>query len=366
MRPSQTDANISQYNNYHFIYFNTNVAPRGQLFVFLPGTGGAPSGYTNVVRTAANLGFHAAGLMYPNGVTMNSLCADSTNPDCYAEARLAVINGGTNDMLRVSASDSITNRLVKLIQYLSLNNPNRKWQQFLDTNSLPNWPKVVVAGHSQGAGHAGLIAKRYPVARSLMFADTDWWTPNGDLPGQPASWVIKPGVTLPEYFFGFVHTNDPLIPYSEETITWTEYGLTPFGGPLLVENSVLPFQGSHELITGLTPDNFPSAQDYHGATVVDSPTPLTTGGTPASLPVWQYMMTGPPELPQLQIAPATSNQIELTFSTFTNYSYQPEAAGDPTVTWSNFGPAIAGTGATTSLLLNLTNSCQFYRLAVLY
>jgi hypothetical protein len=325
-----------------------------------------PSGYTNVVRTAANLGFHAVGLIYPNGVTMNSLCADSTNPDCYAEARLAVIIGGTNDMLSISAADSITNRLVKLLQYLSSINPNRNWQQFLDTNSRPYWPKVVVAGHSQGAGHAGLIAKTYPVARSLLFADTDWWTPDGNLPGQPAPWIINAGVTLPEYFFGFVHTNDPLIPYSEETIAWTDYGLTPFGGPLLVENSVLPYQDSHELITSLTPDNVSSAQDYHGATVVDLLTPLTANGTPVYLPVWQYMMTGPPKLPQLQIAPGNSNEIQIAFGTFPNYSYLPQAAGDLTGTWSNFGPAIAGTGSTTNRLLNRTNSCQFYRLTILY
>jgi hypothetical protein len=211
VRPSQTDPGITQYNNFHFIFINTNVPARGQLFVFLPGTDGVPAGYTNVARTAANLGFHSVGLMYPNGVTMNSLCADSTNPDCYAEARLAVINGGTNAEISISATDCITNRLVKLIQYLSSHNPSQNWSQFLDAGARPIWPNIIIAGHSQGAGHAGIIGKTYPVARSLMFADTDWWTPNGQLPGQPAPWITNSGVLPPQCFFGFVHTNDPLI-----------------------------------------------------------------------------------------------------------------------------------------------------------
>jgi hypothetical protein len=366
VRPSQTDPGITQYDNYHFIFLNSNILARGELFVFLPGTGGAPAGYTNVIRTAANLGLHAVGLMYPNGVTMNSLCADSTNPDCYAETRLAVINGGTNAQISISATDCITNRLVKLILFLASNSPSQNWPQFLDSNFLPNWPKIVIAGHSQGAGHAGLIGKTCPVARSLMFADTDWWTPNGELPGQPAPWITNSGVTPPQYFFGFVHTNDPLIPYGEETVTWTDYGLAPFGGPRLVEDNVPPYHGSHEFITGLTPNNFSSALDYHGATVVDSVTPFTTNGTPAYLPVWQYMMIGPPGLPALQIYSDDSSQLYLHFATLTNYTYQLQSAGNLSGTWNDIGASVSGDGSTASLLLSQTNSSQFYRVAVIY
>src|SRR5580693_6684533 len=76
VQPSQTDPGITQYNSYHCVCLNTNVSSRGQLFVFLPGTGGTPSDYTNILTTAANLGFYTAGLMYPNSTTMHSLCAD--------------------------------------------------------------------------------------------------------------------------------------------------------------------------------------------------------------------------------------------------------------------------------------------------
>lgn len=371
--PSRTDTNITQFNNYHYLYLNTNVnvTARPQLFVFLPGTGGAPSGYTDVLKTAANLGFPAIGLMYDDPNTMNSLCGHSTNANAYQEARLAVINGGTNSFnnggtitsISISTADSITNRLVKLLLYLATNNPSQNWTQYLSASVGLNWPQIIIAGHSQGAGHAGLIGKTQPVARSLMFADTDWWTPNGQLPGQPANWITSPGVTAPEYFFGFVHTNDPLILYPEEIATWNGYGLPQFGGPLLVESNPAPYFGSHEFTTGLTPQD---GSNYHGATVVDSATPLEPNGTPVYQPVWQFMMTGPPELPQLQINPAVSNQVAVSFGTFTNCIYQLQTTTNLLSVWLNAGSPIAGDGTTKTNQFGLFNGVEFIRCTVQY
>ncbi len=369
--PSSTDPDITQFNNYHYIYLNTNGISRPQLFVFLPGTGGVPAGYQDVLRTAANLGFRSIGLMYDDPETMNSLCGDSTNVNAYLEARLAVINGGTNTFndggtitsISISRANSITNRLVKLLFYLSTNNPSQNWSQYLSTTLGLNWPQIIIAGHSQGAGHAGLIGKTQPVARSLMFADTDWWTPDGQLPGQPAAWITTPGVTAPEYFFGFVHTNDPLILYPEEIATWNGYGMTGFGGPMLVDNAAAPYLGSHEFTTGLTPQD---GTNYHGATVVDSATPLEPDGTPVYQPVWQFMMIGPPELPQLQISLQTSGQVQVGFGTFTNFTYQLLTTTNLASGWSNAGAPIPGDGTTNVTILNLTTTAEYFRCAVEY
>ena len=187
------------------------------------------------------------------------------------------------------------------------------------------------------------------------------------LPGQPAPWITNAGVTPSQYFFGFVHTNDPLILYPQETATWTGYGLNPFGGPLQVENSAAPYQGSHEFITGLTPNNYSGPQDYHGATVVDSSTPVNSNGIPVFLPVWQFMMIGPPELPQLQITPAANHQVQIAFGTYTNCgNYQVQATTNLSNGWNNLGNPIPGNGASPGLFLNATNASQFYRVSVSY
>ena len=363
VQPIQTDTNITQFNNFHYIYLNTNVTARQQLVVFLPGTGGIPVDYRDVVKTAANLGFHAIGLTYENPLTMNSLCGNSTNPDCYAEARLAVINGGTNAEISIANADSITNRLVKLIEYLAANTINQNWSQYLGAQSNLNWPKIVISGHSQGAGHAGLIAKVYPVARSVMFSDTDWWTPDGHLPGRPANWIFSADVTPDEFYFGFVHVQDPLILYAEIIPTWNAYGLGQFGGPVLVESNRAPYLGSHMLTTDLPPQN----GNYHGATVADAATPLAADGvTPIYQQVWQFMMIGPPELPQLQITPQNPGQVQIVFDTYTNYSYQAQTTTNLSSEWSNTGPLINGDGTQKNVSFNRSVAAQFYRVSVQY
>jgi len=369
--PSQTDPEITQFDNYHYIYLNTNGTVRPQLFVFLPGTGGVPAGYQYVLETAANLGFRSIGLMYDDPETMNSLCGDSADPNAYLDARLDVINGGTNSFndggtmtsISISAVNSITNRLVKLLLYLETNNPSQNWSQYLSPSAGLNWPKIIVAGHSQGAGHAGLIGKTQPVARALLFADTDWWTPDGQLPGQPANWITTPGVTASEYFFGFIHTNDPLILYPEELATWNGYGLIRFGGPLLVENSSAPYLGSHEFTTGLTPQD---GTNYHGATVVDSATPLEPDGTPVYQPVWQFMMTGPPELPRLQVSLPAPGQVTVSFGTFTNSTYQLLVTSNLESGWSAVGAPIPGDGTTNTITFNFAAMAEYFRCLVQY
>jgi pimeloyl-ACP methyl ester carboxylesterase len=364
--PSQTDPDITQFDNFHIAALNTNIASRHQLMVFLPGTGGTPSGYTNVIKAAANFGFHSIGLTYDNPTTLNSLCGDSTDADCYAETRLAIINGGTNDQVSISQADSVTNRLTKLLIYLVANYPAQNWAQYLNATSNINWPQIVIAGHSQGAGHAGIIAKNYPVSRSVMFSDTDWWTPGGKLPGMPADWISAPGITPTNSYFGFVHTNDPLILYAEEIPTWDDYGLAQFGGPTIVEDAAFPYAGSHMLTTGLTPDNFTSSAAYHGATVSDQYTPLDTNGVPVYLGVWQYMMTAPPQIPEIQITPAANSSIQLAFFTVTNCTYQLQTSVSVQGPWVNNGANLNGTGTTHFLNLTQTPGPLFYRLAVDY
>jgi hypothetical protein len=52
--------------------------------------------------------------------------------------------------------------------------------------------------------------------------------------GMPADWISDPGITPPSAYFGFVHTNDPLILCAEEIPAWRDYGLAPFGGSHMV------------------------------------------------------------------------------------------------------------------------------------
>jgi hypothetical protein len=160
-----------------------------------------------------------------------------------------------------------------------------------------------------------------------------------------------------------VHVQDPLIPYAEEIPTWNDYGLAQFGGPLLVESNRAPYLGSHMLTTDLPPQG----GNYHGATVADAATPLAADGvTPVYQPVWQFMMTGPPELPKLQIIPQSSNQVQISFGTFTNCNYQVETATNLLSGWSTYGPLVAGNGGKIIIGYSVAGAAQFFRVAVQY
>ena len=275
-----------------------SVTSKGELVVFLPGTQGRPAQYSYLLRSAAGWGFYAVGLNYPNQTAMASLCRTSSDPNCYWAARSDVLFGdGTavSGQSDVTPADSIVNRLDKLLVYMDANFPGEGWGQFLLPDSTVDWSKVVLAGHSQGGGHVGVMAKTVGLARAVYFSSPDDWN---DLTNQPADWTVsKPNVTPASRQYGFGSDADALVPNSHAFAIWDNLGLwTPPTGPVLVEGSGMPFAGSHQLHTAL-PHNPASsavltALKNHGVTVVDTSTPLDGNGKPvfSTDGVWAYLL----------------------------------------------------------------------------
>ncbi|MBI3554394.1 MAG: hypothetical protein HY077_18000 [Elusimicrobia bacterium] len=169
--PSETDERISDFNDPHLSWPPVGK-PRGELFVFLPGTGGKPGKAKNMLicETAASLGYHAVSLMYPDKWASQKTVSQSSDPDAYLKFRLAIIQGGRIKARKtISPADSIANRLEKLLKHLASSESGRGWDQFIDENGGVIWKKVAVSGSSQGGGHAYIIGKYHEVARVIMF-----------------------------------------------------------------------------------------------------------------------------------------------------------------------------------------------------
>lgn len=273
------------------------INPRGKLFVFLPGTQGRPAQYTFILRAAAIRGFHALGLNYQNQVAMGALCQQSPDPDCYWNARNVVIFGGGTPVagqIATSSADSIFNRLNKALVWLRNNHPAEGWGQFLLSDNSVNWSTVVISGHSQGGGHAGVLVKRVALSRACYFSAPEDWNETTD---RPANWTsARSNVTPADRQFGFGSDNDSLVPNSHAFAHWTSLGLgTPSGGPVLVDNSAAPYSGSQQLRTNLPPNPastaLSTALKNHGVTVVDTSTPLDNQGKPLfdTSGVWEYL-----------------------------------------------------------------------------
>jgi len=274
-----------------------SVTARGRLLVFLPGTLGRPANYTYILRAGATRGFHAVGINYPNQTAMGSYCQTSVDPECYWKARSVVIFGGGTPVVgqpAVSRSDSIVNRLEKLLAWLQANHPTEGWGQFLLADKTVDWSKVVLAGHSQGGGHVGVLAKSVSLSRAVYFSSpSDWY----DTTDTPANWSReRPNVTPASRQYGFGSDNDLLVPNAYAFAHWNGIGLAvPAAGPVLVDTATAPYSDSHQLRTARPFNPASTALDpqlkHHGVTVVDTSTPLDNDGKPLfdTSGVWAYL-----------------------------------------------------------------------------
>ncbi len=314
--PSDTDPAITNFNQVHTWSVDTSGLPRrNRLFVMLPGTGGIPFVYQQVVRAASESGFHAVGLMYPNAVAVTEACAFSSDPDCHEKARREIITGeDVSSLYAVNRVNSIENRLIRLIQHLHNNQPTRGWGQYLDAQTNILWSRVIIAGHSQGGGHAAMIAHRVAVHRCLMFAAADWRIP-GNL---PASWVSVPGATPPERHIGLGHLHDPTVSASVLRQFWSALGMGSGGAEQVVDSLAAPFEGARMLMTALPSTN------AHSCMITDLAMITNQQGS-VYLPVWNWMMTGPAPLPA--ITEATVNEVRFVADATATYQVEFQAPG---------------------------------------
>jgi hypothetical protein len=284
--PWQTDAAIDRWLEPHVVEIDRTVPAEDLLFVHLPGSYDVPLYSLLILDHAARLGYPAIGLRYPNGWTMSSLCLWSTDIGCFEKARLEIVDGeDRTPLLAVNRANSITNRLVKLLQYLDELFPEDGWSRFLDGNGGVIWSKVIVSGHSQGSGHAAMIGHLHSVERVAMFAGA---TDYSAYYGRVAPWVGEPGATPLDRHFGFGHTADVLVPVNRLVELWTTLGLAEIGGVANVDLESPPYGGSHMLLTSAVPDGS-GAFPNHSSVVVDAFTPKRSDGTPRFSVVWSAM-----------------------------------------------------------------------------
>ncbi|HMO05964.1 MAG TPA: hypothetical protein PKC67_15430 [Kiritimatiellia bacterium] len=328
--PSDTDPAITNFNNVHTWSVDTSgLGRRNTLFVMLPGTGGIPFVYQQVVRAASEFGFHAVGLMYPNALAVNEACAFSPDPDCHEKARREIITGADlSPLYAVDRVHSIEHRLIRLIQFLHNNHPSRGWGQYLDAQTNILWSKVIIAGHSQGGSHAAMIAHMYPVHRCLMFAAADWRIP-GNL---PATWVTLPGATPPERQLGLGHVEDPTVTAPVLRQFWSALGLATGGVEQLVDALPVPFEGSRMLMTALPSTN------AHSCMITDLAMITNQQGS-VYRRVWHWMMTGPAPLPVIRQATAGG----ITYEADPTAIYQLEYRAPDSDQFDPVGSAVSNT-----------------------
>ncbi len=282
--PRETDGSINDWLESHYVVTNKSIPSNDKLFVFLSGSGGKPKGQREITREAAKLGYHAINLRYPNSWMVAQFCKRSNDENCYEKVRSEIIDGkNRSDMIDVNPTNSIENRLIRLILYLDKQHPDQGWSQYVKDGTKPTWESIVIAGHSQGGGHAAMIAKKYRVARVIMFGAP------GDFRKKfrsQAPWLGTLGATPAEKYYGFVHSRDRGIKRILES--WELLGMADYGSLVNVDKEKSPYNRSHRLTTEETPNR---QGKYHGCVVTDSTIPRLMNGTPLFHSVWRYLLT---------------------------------------------------------------------------
>jgi len=262
--PSATDAAIRTFDNPHWFYVNRDIVvehkadlaqDRHELYLFIPGTHEkgeprrkGPEGPVVFCDFAADLGYHVVVLSYPDE-TPASVCRNDSDPNAFEEFRMAIIQGGRSKHINVERSESIENRLIKLLQHLEKIRPRENWGQFLNQDGTIKWETIAVGGQSQGGGHAALIAIQHRVARVICTGAPKDYSQNRNM---PAAFYSKESATPKGRFFAFNHRQDCTGDTSPEQLlkNLKAIGLEAFGPPADVDTEPFPYHHARILMTG--------------------------------------------------------------------------------------------------------------------
>jgi hypothetical protein len=263
------------------------VPVAGKLVVLLPGTGAEPADYARFLAEGSARGYHVIGLSYANSQSVEGLCQNSPATDCHAEVREEILTGqDRSSLLQVSPPNAINNRINRLLTWLHTQFPDEGWDQFVGETSV-SWPRITVAGHSQGGGHAAFIAKRVRVDRAVYFGAPPDWNLQRDA---PALWLGAPGATDASRQFGVVHLRDNIVPPARADANWRQLGMAAGGPVVLTDSTSAPWGNSHRLTTDLPFNPASRAQNpFHGAPITDASTPLDAQGEPRYRTLWHYL-----------------------------------------------------------------------------
>jgi hypothetical protein len=205
--PGSTDPAIETVHGPHLAVYDSGVPSRHRLFFFIDGTGAQATNSLAVAGAFAKWGCHAVSIDYENNILAAGYVhsKDATSFDRYRQAIVTGEGTPADNKVKVDVANSILNRFKKLLVYLAAKDPQGGWNEFVK-NGEPVWSRIIVAGHSQGSGHAAYIGKMFNVDRVIMFSGPQDYL--ADL-HEPAPWQTGAGATPPARFFAFLSKNDP-------------------------------------------------------------------------------------------------------------------------------------------------------------
>lgn len=273
VQPIQTDGNYAAADKKHYVVRNTQKH-LNKLLLFIGGSSSNPADYNLISDHGATIGLDVINLSYPNEVAAAPL-GSSSDKFIFDNYREEVCFGTpVSNAVTVDVFNSITTRATKLIQYLKATYPAQNWGQYLTAANTLQWSKIIVAGHSQGSGHACYLGKKNLVDRVVMFSGPNDYSSYYAAAG---NWLTVSGQTPLTKQFALLHTQDEIVPFSNQVVNLKGLGLLEANqNPTLVDNLLAPYSNAHVLSLNIL------ALSNHSSTV---------GGNALLPNVWTYLFT---------------------------------------------------------------------------
>ena len=222
----------------------------------------------------ASLGLHLIQPHYANRWFSTVPKKTHDTGKCLGNIRLEAATGEDHSALvDIPKADGLAARSLKFVQWLAKENPEGKWERFLNQKQTDLlWYKVILAGSSHGSTTSARFAKYQKVARVVAFAG-----PRDQL----ESWQSLPSATPANRYFGFTHILDKGWTAKHYCRSWQMLGLAEYGQIVNVEETKAPYWNSRRLITDFDVDG--NANKAHGIVV--------RGDRWKN--VWKYLFTHP-------------------------------------------------------------------------
>ena len=266
--PSATSPSIERVHSAHIAAYDNNIPSKHRLILMIVGTGGYASGTRAMDSIFATMGYHVISLDYENNV-ITTVCSHSEDSSCFDRYRQEIITGDqVSDEVNVDKTNSLLNRFNYLLEYLINYDPAGKWNEFY-ADGRPEWNKIISAGHSQGAGHAGYLGKMFKLSRVLMFSGPQDYLDDLHKPG---AWQSRKSATPPSRFFAFLNLKDPFNIHHQLADDMTLMNFSRIDTSMVQPG--VPVQGHAHILVNDIPTNNP-----HGSTI-----------TLQFANVWKYML----------------------------------------------------------------------------
>jgi hypothetical protein len=281
--PQDTDNAMEQTNKPHYVFLDSRVKQKGKLLVFIGGTNSAPSQYQDFCTEAAGVGYHVIDVNYLNTITTLA-CQEETDADCFTKFHDEIIFGtDASSLVDVDASNSLVNRILKLLEFLHKSYPNEGWNQYFTNNDL-NYAKFVLAGHSQGGGHATYLAFKYEVDRLIVFSSPNDYSENYSA---VAGWCGETFATSSDRFYGLMHKRDEVVPPSEQYAVWQTINLLNSADTVSADKA--GYANFHALYTNFDADPSATSHSFHNVPVMDKAEPASQNLSHLK-EVWRYLL----------------------------------------------------------------------------